>query len=96
VPWASVCPIDANRFPGTACDGAATLVLAHSGPALAEPGASHPPSFPTCHVCQMYAPWQGGNVLFGDGSVRFVQATINVKAWEALSSMNLGDVPGEY
>jgi prepilin-type N-terminal cleavage/methylation domain-containing protein/prepilin-type processing-associated H-X9-DG protein len=71
-PDASCCPIDPNRFPFTECDGPATLVMCHSGPAPAEPGVVHPPSFPTCHVCQMYAPWAagGGQVLFGDGHVR--------------------------
>lgn len=96
VPGAEVCPNDPNRYPFTDCDAAATLVLCHSGPAPSEPGVVHPPSFPTCHVCQMYAPWQGGNVLLGDGSVRFVATSINLNTWAALSSMNLGDLPGEY
>jgi len=66
-------------------------VLCHSGPAASEPGIVHPPSFPTCHVCQMYAPWQGGNVLFGDGSVRFVSKYVNVSIWAAMCGMNEGD-----
>ena len=96
VPDASVCPVNDAMYPFTACDAAATLVLCHSGQAAAEPGVVHPPSFPTCHVCQMYAPWKGGNVLFGDGSVRFIATSINLDTWAALSSMNAGDVPGEY
>jgi prepilin-type processing-associated H-X9-DG protein len=45
----------------------------------------------------MYAPWAGGGqVLFGDGSVRFIPTGINHNTWAALSSMNLGDVPGDY
>lgn len=96
VPGAEVCPIDPSRFPFTTCDRAATLVLCHSGPAASEPGIIHPPSFPTCHVCQMYAPWQGGNVLFGDGSVRFIPVSVNLNTWAALSSINSGDIPGEY
>ena len=68
------------------------------GPAASEPGVVHPPSFPTCHVCQMYAPWStsGGNVLFGDGSVKFVSTRVSLLTWAALSSMNLGDQPGDY
>jgi prepilin-type N-terminal cleavage/methylation domain-containing protein/prepilin-type processing-associated H-X9-DG protein len=95
---AEVAPIDANRFPFTEPDAACTLVLCHSGPAAAEPGIVHPPSFPTCHVCQMYAPWSasGANVLFGDGSVKFVSTRVNLATWAALSSMNLGDHPGDY
>jgi len=95
-PQASVCPIDPNRHPFTECDGPATLVMCHSGPAATEPGAVHPPSFPTCHVCQMYAPWNGGQVLFGDGHVQFIRTSINVDTWAALSSMNAGDTPGDY
>jgi prepilin-type N-terminal cleavage/methylation domain-containing protein len=98
VPGAEVCPLDPRRFPFTECDAAATLVLCHSGPAASEPGIIHPPSFPTCHVCQMYAPWSGsgGLVLLGDGSVRFIPTSINLNTWAALSSTNLGDVPGDY
>lgn len=96
VPGAEACPLDPDRFPFTTCDSAATLVLCHSGPAATEPGVVHPPSFPTCHVCQMYAPWPGGNVLLGDGSVRFVSVSVNVDTWAALSSMNLGDMVGDY
>ncbi|WP_439622158.1 DUF1559 family PulG-like putative transporter [Gemmata sp.] len=97
-PAAASCPVDAARFPFTACDGPATLVMCHSGPAAHEPGVVHPPSFPTCHVCQMYGPWSagGGNVLFGDGGVRFVPTRINLTTWAALSSMNMGDLPGEW
>lgn len=96
VPRADVCPLDPQRFPFTECDKAATLVLCHSGPAASEPGVIHPPSFPTCHVCQMYAPWPGGHVLLGDGGVRFVSVTVNLNTWAALSSKNRGDIPGEY
>ena len=96
VPGSICSPSDPNRFPFTEPDNPATYVLCHSGPAADEPGAVHPPSFPTCHVCQMYAPWAGGNVLFGDGSVKFIPTRINLNTWAALSSMNLGDVPGEY
>jgi len=96
IPDASVCPTDPNRFPFTTCDAAATLVLCHSGPAASEPGIVHPPSFPTCHVCQMYAPWPGGNVVLGDGGVRFISTRINVDAWAALCSIKMRDIPGEF
>lgn len=97
-PAAECAPIDPNRHPFTEPDHPATYVLCHSGPAADEPGIIHPPSFPTCHVCQMYGPWaaSGGHVLFGDGSVKFIPTRINLNTWAALSSMNLGDMPGEW
>lgn len=95
-PDAVCCPIDPNRFPFTLCDRPATLVLVHSGPAASEPGVVHPPSFPICHVCQMYAPWSGGGlVLFGDGHVRFIPTNINLNTWAALCSMNSGDLASD-
>jgi prepilin-type processing-associated H-X9-DG protein len=38
----------------------------------------------------------GCNVLLGDGSVRFISAFINPNTWVALSTMNTGDVPGDF
>lgn len=84
VPGAICAPIDPSRFPLTDPDVAATLVLFHNGPSAAEPGVIHPPSFPTCHVCQLYSPWPGGNVLFGDGSVQFIPTTIDVNVWASM------------
>jgi prepilin-type N-terminal cleavage/methylation domain-containing protein/prepilin-type processing-associated H-X9-DG protein len=74
-------------------------VLCHSGPAPDEdPPVIHPPGFPTNHVDQMYGPWsvKGGNVLFGDGHVTFIPSTINLNTWTALSTMSMGDVPGDF
>lgn len=87
------CPADPHRFPFSACDHGATFVLCHSGPAADEPGIIHPPSFPTCHVCQMYAPWSGGggHVLFGDGSVRLIQTTVNLDVWAGMSTIQGGE-----
>ena len=88
------CPRDPQRFPFTECDEAATFVLCHSGPAVDEPGIVHPPSFPTCHVCQMYAPWAagGGLVAMGDGSVRFIATEIHLDTWAAMCSIRGGEV----
>lgn len=88
-PDAVSCPNNPQRYPFTQCDHAATYVLSHSGPSTAEPGIVHPPSFPTCHVCQMYSPWAsgGGYILLGDGSVRYVPTTINVDAWAGLCTI---------
>ena len=94
VPGSYSCPKDPLRFPFTECDHGSTYVLCHSGPAIDEPGIIHSPSFPTCHVCQMYAPWSGGGgyVLLGDGSVRYIATTINLDTWAAMSSCARGEV----
>ncbi len=94
MPGSASCPIDPLRHPFTTCDDAATYVLAHSGPAATEPSVIHPPSFPTCHVCQMYSPWAsgGGYVLLGDGSVRYIPTTINLDVWAAMCSIAGGEV----
>lgn len=93
VPGSYSCPRNPQRHPFTQCDHGATYVLCHSGPAADEPGIIHGPSFPTCHVCQMYAPWSsgGGYVLMGDGSVRFFATTVNLDLWAALSSCARGE-----
>jgi prepilin-type N-terminal cleavage/methylation domain-containing protein/prepilin-type processing-associated H-X9-DG protein len=38
----------------------------------------------------------GVNVLLGDGSVTFIQNSINLVTWKALSTMSGGEVVGEY
>ena len=103
VPDAAVCANNPQKFPITECDGAATLVCVHAGPAAAEidPDTGfapiHPPNSPLCHVCQMYSEHPGGaNVLLGDGSVRFVSQMIHQPTWAALASRNKGDVVKEY
>jgi prepilin-type N-terminal cleavage/methylation domain-containing protein len=82
---------------GTEPDGAATLVLVHSGPAVGEADVIHPPNDPVSHVCQMFSDHPGGcHVALGDGAVRFISELINQDIWAALSSCNLGDmVPGD-
>jgi prepilin-type processing-associated H-X9-DG protein len=34
----------------------------------------------------------GANVSMADGSVRFVKTTVNIQAWRALGTRNLGEV----
>jgi len=76
---------------GSEAEGAATLVLVHSGPSDDDPKV-HPPNDPVGHVCQMYADHPGGcNVAFGDASVTFVTDSIDATVWAALSSIAGGE-----
>lgn len=93
VPGAVVCPTP--RFAFSLCDYAATLVLSHTGPSAYEGAVIHPPNSRLCHVCQMYAEHPGGsNVLFGDGSVRFVVSSINQRSWAGMATCRGGEVIG--
>ncbi len=79
---------------GVNYDYPGALLAAHSGPSLYEsPVVIHPPNSPLGHTDEMYALHPGGaNVLMGDGSVRFVKQSINLRTWQALSSRSNGEV----
>lgn len=87
--------------PENAPDAAATLVLMHMGPSGGELDITgfpiiHPMNFPTLHVGQMFAEHPGGgNVLYGDGSVRFMAETIDLLLAAELASMNEGEIAAE-
>ena len=83
-------------------DAAATLVLIHAGPSGGELDITgfpiiHPINFPTYHVGQMYAEHPGGGqICMGDGSVRFVDDTIDLILWAELSSIGEGEATGDF
>ena len=99
--WAGVVPggYAHPRFstPENGPDAAATLTLVHAGPSGGELDITgepiiHPINFPTFHVGQMYASHAGGgNVMLGDGSVRFVADDVNLLVWAEWSSMAEGE-----
>ena len=100
VPGATVHP----RFssPANGPDGAATLVLVHSGPSGGELDITgfpiiHPVNFPTYHVGQMYSEHPGGgNISFGDGSVHFFSETISLITFAEMSSLNEGEITEDW
>jgi prepilin-type N-terminal cleavage/methylation domain-containing protein/prepilin-type processing-associated H-X9-DG protein len=79
---------------GVNYDYASAILAVHSGPSLYEsPVVIHPPNSPLGHTDEMYSLHPGGaNVLMGDGSVRFVKQSVNLLAWQALSSRSNGEV----
>ena len=100
IPGATVNPKFSS--PENGADGAATMVLVHAGPSGGELDITgfpiiHPVNFPTFHVGQMYAEHPGGgNLTFGDGSVHFFSDEVSLIVFAELSSMNEGEVPGEW
>jgi prepilin-type N-terminal cleavage/methylation domain-containing protein/prepilin-type processing-associated H-X9-DG protein len=79
---------------GVDYDYPGALLASHSGPSLYEvPQVIHPPNSPLGHTDEFFSLHPGGaNVLMGDGSVRFVKQSINLLAWQALSSRANGEV----
>ncbi len=81
-------------------NGAGCLVGIHSGPDTHDHPEViiHAPNDPFGHTDQMWGEHGNGcNVLFGDGSVRFVTTFIRPNAWVALSTRDGGEVVnGDY
>ena len=97
VPYA--CTPERPRWPSDPNSGG-NLVGAHSGPDVRDhPDVIiHAPNHPFGHTDEMMSEHPGGaNVLFGDGSVRFIKQSIYPYTWVALSTRNGGEViSGDY
>ena len=84
VPGAASCP--GPTFPFGSCDLAAPQINVHAGPGGDVPAFILPPNT-SSDPDAMYSEHQDGcNVLFGDGSVRFILSTINQLVWSAMAS----------
>lgn len=83
-------------------DAAATLTLIHAGPSGGELDITgfpiiHSVNFPTYHVGQMFSEHTGGGqIMMGDGSVRFVSENISLITWAELSSISEGELVGGF
>jgi prepilin-type N-terminal cleavage/methylation domain-containing protein/prepilin-type processing-associated H-X9-DG protein len=97
VPSSATCPKPRFRF--SDCNGSGAFVSAHSGP---DPGdlpdvIIHAPNNPFSHTCGMYSDHpKGGNVLFGDAHVQFVQEQIDPFTWSAISSCQGRETVGAF
>jgi prepilin-type N-terminal cleavage/methylation domain-containing protein/prepilin-type processing-associated H-X9-DG protein len=96
--WVGVVPFACTPpKPGWRSDpnSGGNLVGAHSGPDVHDhPNVIiHAPNHPFGHTDEMYSEHPGGaNVLFGDGSVRFIKETIYPYTWVGISTRNGGEV----
>ncbi len=88
--------------PENGADAAATLALVHAGPSGGELDITgfpiiHSVNFPTFHVGQMFSEHTGGGqILMGDGSVRFISENVDLISFAELSSIGEGEVIGEF
>jgi len=74
------------------------MVGCHSGPDTHDHPQViiHAPNHPFGHTDEMYSEdGDGGNVLLGDGSVKFIKKTIYPWTWVALSTRNQGEIISE-
>jgi prepilin-type N-terminal cleavage/methylation domain-containing protein/prepilin-type processing-associated H-X9-DG protein len=93
VPWGVTVPGPANIGNN---NGGGCMVGCHSGPDIHDHPyvIIHAPDDPFGDIDEMYSEHAGStgcNVLFGDGSVRFVSAYIDQNTWWWLSTMNGGE-----
>jgi prepilin-type N-terminal cleavage/methylation domain-containing protein/prepilin-type processing-associated H-X9-DG protein len=97
VPFACVPP--KPGWPSNANSGG-DLVGSHSGPDVHDHPQViiHAPNNPFGHTDEMYSEHgAGGNVLLGDGSVRFIKETIYPWTWVGLCTRSQGEVlPGDF
>ena len=84
--------------PGINYDNAGSYVGANSGPSIYEsPQVIHPPNSPLGHTDQMHSQHTGGaHIMLGDGSVRFVSESIDLRVWVSACSRSGGEVTGEF
>lgn len=96
--WVGIVPgsmtFPSRNFPAISPDAAAPQINVHSGPGGSDEGIViiHPPNSPLGFVDEMYSEHTGGcNVLFGDGSVRFIDEMINQLTWAAMATRAGGE-----
>jgi prepilin-type N-terminal cleavage/methylation domain-containing protein/prepilin-type processing-associated H-X9-DG protein len=98
--WVGIVPgsmtYPSPNFPAVHPDAAAPQINVHSGGGPDENVGGvviiHPPNSPVGFVDEMVSEHSGGcNVLFGDGSVRFIDEMINQMTWAAMATRAGGE-----
>jgi prepilin-type N-terminal cleavage/methylation domain-containing protein/prepilin-type processing-associated H-X9-DG protein len=97
IPFSSVWP---KRGLPSDPNAGGDMVGCHSGPDIHDHPQViiHPPNHPFRHTDEMYSDHlHGCNVLFGDGSVKWIKQSIYPWTWVALSTRNQAEVvSGDY
>jgi prepilin-type processing-associated H-X9-DG protein len=100
--WVGVKPgsiiLPARAFAGVGSSLAAAQVLVHSGPSPNEvPPAIKPPNQPLALPDEMWANHPGGcNVVFCDGSTRFIVETVSPIIWSRLATRATNDIVSDF
>jgi prepilin-type N-terminal cleavage/methylation domain-containing protein/prepilin-type processing-associated H-X9-DG protein len=95
VPSGVTCP--SQWFAGVDCGSAAPQVNVHAGPSPDEiPPVIKPPNTPLANVDEVWSNHPAGaNVLFCDGSVKFVSEMVNQLTWSYMSTRAGGEALGD-
>ncbi|HVX10849.1 MAG TPA: DUF1559 domain-containing protein [Pirellulales bacterium] len=92
VPNGVTCPT--LRFATVGCDPASSQVNVHTGPTPGEtPPVIKPPSQPLANTDEVWSNHpEGANVLFCDGSVKFILDTVDNLTWSYYGTRAAGDI----
>lgn len=93
VPKGVTCP--SPQFAIVGCDPASSQVNVHTGPTPGEtPPVIKPPDQPLANTDEVWSNHPAGaNVLFCDGSVKFILDTVDNLTWSFYGTRAAGDVP---
>lgn len=90
--WPLARPCKQPNWPVQECDSASVMVLCHTGPSPDQRWVDVP-NYPGAGPDDSWSPHPVGyKLLFGDGSARFLKATINPRIFSSLSTRAGGEL----